>query len=746
MYELITKISIIVICFNIIMALVKAIFNLKPISNRLYCGIYGFSLKPGADMKSAMLKLKILGLFNIPRGRDASGIYINGEIIKKTKEFDDFIRDEILPTESENRVVLGHNRQGSYGYGKTKDEAHPFLINDDLVFTHNGTIKNVESLCKKYEVSEKDYNVDTLLLGTLLYTEGHDVLNHYKGAAALAYTYKSEPNVLYLYHGTSKDYKNGALLEERPLFYMETVDGIFYSSLEESLKSIRDSEEDIVECLDHNLIFKIVDGEFDYNNITKIDREEANVYVTPITTHFYPSEKSRGKFSREFENSTNSKYVDNRLISKESLPNKVLDAFKNNFKNSEDFIYFHFGRYWRIPHTLVNEPLYVRKGGIITKENDPSGELLFFFRGVLLKDKDAYVEILSLKNSLSIVDNWARSPMSYNFALEISKYSQFPVTNNSNEGTVNMTDIYKYAWYKDKDEKKSYSFTPKYSGRNYNIKNGVLVNIMSSHREKCLLDTAYDAYSQIKSLEGIGVPGGSSSGEFPFPVKATLLPGSDEAQKANEFLWFHEVSHKDRKSFDREWGDDEHLAFRRFIKTVYHRDFSIAATEEEISNYCNDIIDKSIKEGVSVAEMLDSEVSGDSDVFLFHYEKLLDEKSKQKECPVVQIETGLTKLYHESFSDNDNFEELTESEEKEEEINETIENCIVNLEDIQLSCFELMRSDGNDLAKETSSILIEGVSNVLSNLKTPLSKFKKNELIRRIDKIGENKNIEHGIL
>ena len=58
------------------------------------CGIFGVSLKSGANKKSAIAKFKILGLYNISRGRDASGIFINGEIIKNTKEFDDFIEDE----------------------------------------------------------------------------------------------------------------------------------------------------------------------------------------------------------------------------------------------------------------------------------------------------------------------------------------------------------------------------------------------------------------------------------------------------------------------------------------------------------------------------------------------------------------------------------------------------------------------------------------------------------------------------
>ena len=175
------------------------------------------------------------------------------------EEFDDFIGKNLLPIKLINNVVLGHNRAGSFGYKKTIDEAHPFLINENLIFTHNGTIKNTDELCKKYKIEEKDFNVDSEILGTLLYTEGSDILNYYKGAAALAYTYLQESNILYLFHGSSKEYKHSQLMEERPLYCLKTKDGIFYSSLKISLDAIKEHKDDDIFNLEYNIIFKIKD-------------------------------------------------------------------------------------------------------------------------------------------------------------------------------------------------------------------------------------------------------------------------------------------------------------------------------------------------------------------------------------------------------------------------------------------------------------------------------------------------------
>lgn len=719
------------------------------------CGIFGLSLKPGADMRSAMIKFKILGLYNIERGRDSTGVFVNNNIIKNTKEFDNFIEDIVLPTNSENKIVIGHNRQGSAGYKKTVEEAHPFLINDDLVFTHNGTIRNVKDLCEKYSVDEKDYLVDSHLLGSLYFTEGHDVLSHYRGAAALAFTYLSSPNTLYLYHGSSKDYKTGPMVEERPLFFMETEDGIFYSSLKSSLEAIRESEEDEVFTLEYNTIFKITDGEFDFSETIKIERDEANIFVyTPpavVYGNHYGGQygndyytKNRSNYSRPGLPGVDIGYTDNmsidiRLITKESLPIKVLDSIKNGLKiNGENFIYYHFGRFYETPHTLVTGPVYVRKGGIISDYENKNSELLFFYRGVMLKDKEAFSLIREMERSLSIVPNWANEPTKFNFALEISKYSQYPVTNLLEEYNPDLTTNNRNFWYSNKVESKCDSFTPKYGGRSYNIKNGVLVTIRSSHREKTLLTSSHDVDMQILSLTSIqtGTQGGSSK-----VIPTLFREDGGKEEKKDDILFFHEISFQTREEFDKVWGEKEHRAFRKFVAYVYVRDFSMTALEAEITEYCMDIIDRSIKSNMSIGEYLDMDVQGDSDLLLEYYEKEFDNKSDKSNIIIVSDLPVRSKLTPMDFCD-----ESDENEQKEEELDNTVESCLISLEDIKTSCTNLNKETQSDYAISTSEILTNGVDNILSNLSDPLLRFKKENLFRKVTKIRESKIIYDGIL
>ena len=46
------------------------------------CGIYGFSLKHRGNRALALANFKILGLYNIERGKDSCGVCIDGKIKK----------------------------------------------------------------------------------------------------------------------------------------------------------------------------------------------------------------------------------------------------------------------------------------------------------------------------------------------------------------------------------------------------------------------------------------------------------------------------------------------------------------------------------------------------------------------------------------------------------------------------------------------------------------------------------------
>jgi asparagine synthetase B (glutamine-hydrolysing) len=74
------------------------------------------------------------------------------------------------------------------------------------------------------------------ILLEIIYKNGFKVLNDYNGAAALSFYDVKNPDTIYLYHGKSNLYKTtNELIEERPLFYYQAEDNLFYySSLKES--------------------------------------------------------------------------------------------------------------------------------------------------------------------------------------------------------------------------------------------------------------------------------------------------------------------------------------------------------------------------------------------------------------------------------------------------------------------------------------------------------------------------------
>ena len=755
----IVKISIGIIFFNLFMASIRSFFNLNYSKNTLYCGIFGANLKPGANKKSALAKFKILGLYNISRGRDSSGVFINGEIKKNTKEFDNFIEEETLIPNFKGNSILGHNRAGSAGYKKTVDEAHPFLINESLIFTHNGTIRNVANLCKKYELKENDFNVDSKVLGTLLFTEGTDILSVYKGAAALAYTYLHEPDTLYLFHGKTREFKNGILQEERPLYCLETKDGVFYSSLEDSLKAIREFDTDEIYNLEYNTVFKIRNGEFLMDEAVKIDREDANVsfyYVEPEydytgfghnVVHNSHSRHSSNFHNKHNLNSSIKDSYDLKLITKESYPIRFVEAAKNDFKiGSNKFIYFHFGRYWEAPRTLLNGPLYVKKGGIISSYQDKASELMFFFKGVLLKDRTAYNELEFLSKQIGS-SNWVIRPELHNFALEMSKYSAYPVTSLPSEYNNTMSEYYRHVWYFNKQEKDCYSFTPRYgSGRFYDFKGGILVEIKTSQREKCVLNSREAVMNQFAELAAIkknnsSTPGGSTILALPFQSGEISKIGDGnkiEESKENRNFWFFEKTYSNLIDILDDWKEDEEEAFKRYLRFAYIRDFSIVPTKKELIDCYDHILKSILTLGVSLGDYLNNEVKGDSEILLGFYNDVIDKKPDEY-SNLDKAESNNSTIEIDEGEDDD-------SEYEKEQVTDAIENAIINLEDIQASAFELMNLEKSDLAQESAKVLLISTENTLSNLLQPLNKYKEVDLEKRVEKIRKTQNLKDGTI
>jgi hypothetical protein len=222
------------------------------------CGIVAYSGKSLCDIH----KLKLLMMFNLSRGKDSSGFYARDNINDITKQdielgtLDSSLlpKDNIIPC----NLFLGHARAATSGT-KTILDAQPIFLNEpafelDLVGVHNGTLTNhrlmLEHLKKESSNNFLDLNhrSDTHIFYNFLFTLGYkEALQRFDGAGTFIWTY-SNNNILYVYRHD----------EQRPLFLGKTEEGIYFSSIEASLKSIGCT--DIAECLT-GIIFQFADGE-----------------------------------------------------------------------------------------------------------------------------------------------------------------------------------------------------------------------------------------------------------------------------------------------------------------------------------------------------------------------------------------------------------------------------------------------------------------------------------------------------
>jgi len=508
------------------------------------CGIAGFAGVKNLTPQQARVvtaNMKILGLYNQSRGTHGCGLYINGVIHKgiddivnkkNTKEFDDFLSNEdfIWPELSvpKNNTMILHTRQATWG-AHVEANTHPFRIkplqgDNDLIGVHNGTIENVwTTLCKKYEIDhvKESMHVDSKALYTIIERHGFDVLNEYKGYAALLWSRKNEPNSLYVYHGASrKDRTSEEIWEERPMYYLRTGEGVYFSSMYSSLNAIRESLKQEVETLEYNTVFKITNGKFTSTKVS-IDRKDANlapVYVPTTNSHvrrggeemlpavpftqqgcrISPLNGGRNGSAVGFDQHRNL-----RAIAEESSRNASLresrevreDEMRRDLKTpSESIVWretcppttlatynkeavrWYQARYRRAGGNLCNGVLYIKDRGIVTEEGESDVKPYWFWQGVLLRDQACY-EAIVLESKVK--NSWV-SQLTSNYAYCISRFSAHPVTNLESEA-VDANNFFRFAWYHNERIVLNAQFRPEWSGRCYTISNGFCIKIVPSN-------------------------------------------------------------------------------------------------------------------------------------------------------------------------------------------------------------------------------------------------------------------------
>lgn len=475
--------------------IINLFFNRKQIN--LSCGIWGFNGREGKKVN--MTKILILGLYNRTRGTDSFGYYYNGNIVKgvdKEADFKDFIAiKKIISGDLPHETLMCHARKSTYG-AHSAENAHPHEVGN-YVQTHNGTIKDIWTLCTNHKIIHTNIHVDSIGLAHIIEQDGFSVLNDYGGYAALTMVFKDDPLSFYLYHGASKETKDGDLYEERPLWYLKTTEGIYYSSMKEPLDLINIGKNK-PEVLPHNNVFKLQNGEI-INSVYKVKRDENNVSKIVTSTYY-----NKNEFTRETGYNNYTQYnahvgkqttmgflkIENQnqrsAILKETDPPEAL----------ESDIYYRYGRYHRLtyeekdnkmgPYEILLHGKYniSRKGEIFEddseeiRKSDSKVETYYFIRGAMMQNEHSYTKCLSEYES--------KNYHQYNMSQWLSSYSKHPITSYSDEAK-SCDNTVRNVWFEKRERCKGV-FKPKFTKREYEIKDGLLNKITGPTGSKIALN------------------------------------------------------------------------------------------------------------------------------------------------------------------------------------------------------------------------------------------------------------------
>jgi len=441
----------------VILALIQIIININSSvkSTAFSCGLAGFYPKKGKKVN--IDKLFLLGVMNEERGTDSTGLSIGGTRFtgvkddKKCRDFIIKIRDEVKNIDLTDQPCILHTRKSTIGF-HNEDNCHPFIVtntNDPNYYfslAHNGVINNTKEIKDKFLTNipnvEKHLNIDSHYMLLSLFNsfngkcDEKEVLEFYKGNAALLY---------YDSNGTFKVWKGGSNnIEERPMYYIETNEGWYFCSIQNSLKlvfnrniTIELSNNELLTFYNNKLQSSVilkrthtveighkkyftVNTDYDWEDYktspTKvikkevihpikdnsplfhpvvnpisglyIDRHNKNIIkgIYKITGDMYGKEKLYTLFSNKSTYSNSAIFSDGVIIKSKELYSRLLKKFTVEFYPSVDKYFL--GEYPTIANTIVDFIPLFNKEGLYT---------------ILYKDKYGKVDYITKHDKKTIV-------------------------------------------------------------------------------------------------------------------------------------------------------------------------------------------------------------------------------------------------------------------------------------------------------------------------------------------------------